>query len=367
MASLELRHSIWHLRWRDRRGKSRSMSTHLHTSKQNDLLAQKKLASFEADLRRGNPPTANLRLGSMFDDVVNDYRTNKKKSLKETSWRVEKNLRPWFGEMRVDRFAADDWREYVAYRQQTAKNATINRERAVLARAFSLAYQAGRIEAVPYIPRLKEAAPRSGFIDRKQLDALCRHLPEYLRAFVVFAWLTGWRLSEIRRLQWRHIDFAREEIRLDAGTTKNDDGRVFPMTEELRLLLGQLQAVTDANVAKRRLAVPGINVPRPEVPTLTPLVFHRPNGKPIGYLYHAWDRAAAAIGKPGLLFHDLRRSFVREQRLRGMSEGEIMKLTGHRTRAVFDRYTIINESDMQRLREIMDGVRTVRKEPKGGG
>src|SRR5260221_7347376 len=67
-------------------------------------------------------------------------------------------------------------------------------------------------------------------------------LQEDVQPIVRFAYLTGWRItSEVLPLQWRHIDFVGNEIRLDAGTTKNDDGRVFPMTRELRALLEDQQ------------------------------------------------------------------------------------------------------------------------------
>jgi len=48
---------------------------------------------------------------------------------------------------------------------------------------------------------------------------------------VTFAYVTGWRVdSEVLPLQWRHVDFGAGEIRLDPGTTKNGEGRMFPMT-----------------------------------------------------------------------------------------------------------------------------------------
>src|SRR4051794_29169446 len=51
-------------------------------------------------------------------------------------------------------------------------------------------------------------------------------------------YLTGWGTdSETLPLEWRNVDFTAGEVRLDPGTTKNKDGRVFPMTNELRVLL----------------------------------------------------------------------------------------------------------------------------------
>jgi integrase len=359
MASLELRdNGIWHIRWRDRRGKSRSQSTKIHTSPKNDLLAQKKLAAFELDLARGKNPYVMPRIGSLLDDVLNDYAINKRKSEITSKLRIEKHLRPWFGEMRADRLGADDWREYVVYRQShEAANATINLERASLIRAFHLAKQAGTLETVPYIPRLKNAAPRSGFINETQLEGLCRHLPEYLRPFVRFAFYTGWRLSEIRGLQWRHVDFESGEIRLDIGTTKSGDGRVFPMTSELRTLLESTAETATAHSVKAVTRIP--------VPTLTPFVFTRSSGKPIKIIYASWRKAVKAIGMPWLIFHDLRRSAVINMDQRGVPPRVAMSLVGHKTMQVWQNYRRISKADLDHARESLEGSQSVRKDKAG--
>ena len=58
------------------------------------------------------------------------------------------------------------------------------------------------------------------------------------------------------------------------------------------------------------------------------------------------NAAAAAIGRPGLLLHDLRRSGARALRRAGVAEDVIMKLGGWRTRSMFSRYNIVDESDL---------------------
>jgi integrase len=60
-----------------------------------------------------------------------------------------------------------------------------------------------------------------------QFESVVGHLPGPLRP-VEFAYVTGWRVAfEILPLEWRNVDLREGEVRLDPGTTKNGEGRVF--------------------------------------------------------------------------------------------------------------------------------------------
>lgn len=184
----------------------------------------------------------------------------------------------------------------------------------------------------PHIPMLEERNVRSGFFDDGQVAAVLRHLPLAVRPVVTFAYLTGWRIqSEVLPMQWRQVDRAGGRVRLDPGTTKNRDGRVFPFTDGLRALFDDLWAQHEALQKKNKIC---------------PHVFQR-NGRPIKSFRQAWADACEAAGCPGRIPHDLRRSAVRNMEQSGLSRSVAMKLTGHKTESVYRRYAITSEADLQ--------------------
>jgi len=74
-------------------------------------------------------------------------------------------------------------------------------------------------------------------------------------------------------------------------------------------------------------------------------VFHR-NGEPIRSYDVAWRSACERAGVPGRLVHDFRRSAVRNLERAGVSRSVARKITGHKTEAVYNRYAIVAESDL---------------------
>ena len=61
----------------------------------------------------------------------------------------------------------------------------------------------------------------------------------------------------------------------------------------------------------------------------------------------AFAKACTAAGLAGIWFHDQRRSFVTNARRRGVPESVVMRMSGHRTRSVFDRCNIVEEDDLR--------------------
>lgn len=352
MGELRRRGNIWWIRYY-RNGRRHEESSHSRKKTE----AERLLRLREGDVARGVPITpkvGRLRFEEAADDLITDYRVNGRRSLADVERRIKLHLDPFFGSRRMASLTTSHVRAYVDVRQAAgAASATINRELAALKRMFTLAISAGTLLHKPHIPMLKERNVRTGFFERDEFEAVHAQLPSALGPVATFAYLTGWRvMSEILPIRWRQIDRRVGTVRLDPGTTKNEDGRLFPYGD----LLPELADAIDAqwHYTKRIEQKRGI---------VCPWVFHR-DGRPIRSLHGAWRAACKVAGCPQRIPHDFRRTAVRNLVRAGVPEKVAMQLTGHKTRSVFDRYDIVNEADLQ------DAVRKLgaaRDDSRAGG
>ncbi len=283
-----------------------------------------------------------VRVGELLEDVITEYKINGRRSLSRVEDAIT-HLRDFFGPLRAHSVDTARVRDYVATRQAPRKtddgtelpgasNATINRELAALKRAYTLAVQGRKILTSPHIPMLVENNARQGFFERDQFEAVRHHLPPALQPAAAFAYITGWRRSEVFGLTWAQVDFAAGLVRLEPGTTKNRAGRMFPFTPELRALLDAQREHTTTISARLRRIVPH--------------VFHR-DGQPIKSFRRAWRTACAAAGVPGRIFHDFRRTAVRNLERAGVPRSVAMQMVGHKTEAIYRRYAIVNDADLR--------------------
>jgi integrase len=195
---------------------------------------------------------------------------------------------------------------------------------------FNLARQSTppKVNAVPYIAMLREDNIRTGFLESKQHDSLASETGKiglWMRAMFETGYTYGWRHEELLALLVRQVSLSAGTIRLEPGTTKNDQGREVSMTLPVRALLTQC-----------------VNGKGPN-----DHVFTREDGKPVRDFRGAWAKACDAAKVPGPLFHDLRRTAARNLRRAGVAEGVIMKIGGWKTRSVFERYAIVSQSDIR--------------------
>ena len=138
------------------------------------------------------------------------------------------------------------------------------------------------------------------------------------------AYYSGWRKQEILGLTWEEIDMAGGVIRLSPARSKTLVGRMLPISQPIAEALARRRARRD-----------------PE----SPLVFHR-DGIPVRRWRTAWRTACQSAGVPTRFLHDCRRTAARNLIRASVPERVAMLLTGHKSRAIFDRYNIIHEQEL---------------------
>jgi len=349
-----------HTRWIKYRAGGR---WHFETSGSPDKATAQKLL----DTRRGQrasgapvqPRLDRVTYAEAAAAVRTHYEVTGSRDLAEAELRLT-HLDAFFSGYRLAGITAASCEAYAGTRQgEGAANGTINRELAVLGRMLRLAHEHDRLARVPKIRKLTEAAPRAGFVELEQFEGIRRRLPVDLQAAVTIAFTYGWRRDEILTLQRRQLDLTAGTLCLDTGTTKNDDGREVDLTDELCALLGA--QVERVKALERQLGrvVPYLFPHLRGVRALNPAAQRRAAvlGEPIRDFRRAWATACRHAGVPGLLKHDLRRSAVRRMVNLGMPERVAMAMTGHKTRAVFDRYHIVSRGDRRAAVALLNGYK----------
>ncbi|HEV3112144.1 MAG TPA: site-specific integrase [Candidatus Binataceae bacterium] len=292
-----------------------------------------------------------------------DYSVNQRRSCA----RLENSLghlSAFFANALARDITTDRITQYIADRLDVgAAPASINRELACLKHALALAVDAEKVAHRVKIKLLQENNVRKGFFEPEQLEAIIQALPttrqhprdltrSELEPVLRTAYLSGWRLrSEVLTRRRDHVDLQAGWLRLDPGETKNGEGRNFPLIPELRAILeAQLEKTRDF---ERTAGV------------IVPWLFHH-DGKAIGSFRKTWIAACRAVGLPGKLLHDMRRSAVRAMERAGVSRSAAMAMVGHRTQSIYSRYAIADSTMLQEAGEKLAVAQTEQKRHRSG-
>jgi integrase len=210
-----------------------------------------------------------------------------------------------------------------------------------------LAYKQSKLLRLPMLDKLKEAKPRQGFFEAEQYAAVRARLRPDLQVVNDLAYTFGWRMqSEVLALERRQLDLEAGTLRLEPGETKNNDARPIYLTPDLIASL-RAQVVRVEALEKKLGRI---------IPALFPHLAGAHKGKPIRDFRKAWKSACKVAGVAGRLRHDFRRTAVRNMVNAGVVERVAMTVTGHKTRAVFDRYHIVSPGDLQDVARKLAGM-----------
>lgn len=327
------RGKVWYIRFcfRDREYRESSKSEDRKVAKA--LFEQRRREIEEG--RFGGPKAERTKFDDLEKLILRDYDVNGRKSVKSLADRIA-SLRQTFGNVRAVDVTYASLDEYVdKRRREGAKPATIRYELVVFGRMFTLGIKAKMLVSKPLLPTIKVENARTGFFDADEIVRVLKHLPEDLRPAIEFAYVTGWRVGEIRKLAWtKHVDVEGLALRLEAEEVKNDKAKTFPFHAHpnlARLIALQVERVHSLQVRLGKVI---------------PWLFPRADGRQLGQFHKQWTAACRAAGVPGRVPHDLRRTAVRNLIRAGVNEKVAMALAGFKTRNVFDRYNIISEADL---------------------
>ncbi|WP_243337508.1 tyrosine-type recombinase/integrase [Anaeromyxobacter soli] len=223
---------------------------------------------------------------------------------------------------------------YHTRRKSPPSPASLDREIAQLKRMCSYGVECGLLQTNPVarVKLLNKPNVRRTIIDEAEFATLVAAADPELRPILIVAYDTGMRKGEILNLRWSQIDLRIGAIRLAAEDTKTNFARTVYLTNRV---------IDELKKQPRHIGTDHVFV-NPETCTRWEdarklFVRARRNAN----LAHVW-------------FHDLRRSFVTNARRRGVAESVVMRMSGHRTRNVFDRYNIVEDEDVRNAVKVIE-------------
>jgi integrase len=304
---------------------------------EDEKLARRKLQRLRRQADRGElllPEVRRVTVSELLNDLLTHLEVRRAASRGKVASHV-KELRKTFGAWHAHQLETAAVERYQKARLAAGRApATVNRECEALRQAFNLAARRtpAKVRAVPHIPLLKVENARQGFLSSTDVKKLLAGLVDPdVRDFVEWFWWTGMRPNEIRQLTWEMYDRETAALTLAPHAEKARKGRVIPVVGPL------------AEIMKRRLARRALGCE---------LIFHRTSkGKyrvPVKDFRLQWKAALKKAGlSKKLLPYDLRRTALRNMIRSGVDFTVAMKISGHRTRATFDRYNIVSQDDLE--------------------
>ena len=283
--------------------------------------------------------TRRIKFDDLVTDLKDDYTLRGLRTWNRREFCLAR-LKPVFGGMLVSGITTERLKAYVTKRLgEKAAAATINRELDCLKRMMVLGSRCNppKVSTVPHFPRLAENNVREGFLEHDEFLSVRGAAADYMKVPITIAYYTGMRMREIislKGLKWEQVTLSDESgcIRLTSSQTKAKKARVVYLTGDF------LKVMLKAKELRDRF--------HPSCP----YVCHR-EGQSFDNLRQGWLSACKRVGLKGKTFHDLRRTGVRNLIRAGVPETVAMKISGHKTRSVFDRYNVTSEEDLKQAAE----------------
>ncbi len=281
-----------------------------------------------------------------FWELANWYLTlpvaKKKRSFDKDEQR-SKLLKDYFGLMNarkikpamIETFQHEMLTKPLEGKTKTFKPATVNRMLALMKRIYNLAIREDLVEKNPCfkVALLPENNKRDRVIAQDGYQALIKHLPKHAADIVTTAYHTGMRVGEITGLTWDRVNMKEGFIDLGYGDTKTSEPRRIYFNDALKAMFTERSKV-------RRIDHQFVFTYR---------------GKRITSIRHSFLDACKAASIRDFRVHDLRHTFNTNMRKAGVDRSVIMKITGHKTTVMFERYNTVDAEDARSAMNRFEG------------
>jgi len=296
-----------------------------------------------------------IRYEDMRQILIDNYREKKIGKLVEEKqedgtvkvYPHKRNLKvldEFFAGMRLDQIDTDVLRAFRKKRrdEDMIDDPTINRNLSILRRMMNLTIQERKLQfAKPYFPMVSEAGRvRKGFVTPEQFDKLMSEMPNHLKPYAPFLYEDVSRTTAAKDIRWSWVDLKEGIIEIPEEITKTGAPQTLPLSDALTSMLKKHFRQDDAPVFDTTNF-------RKEFQHACVAVGFGKITKMVSPKGYKWEKYK------GVTPHDFRRSGIRNMVRAGVPEKVAMSISGHKTRAVFDRYNITSTDDVK------DAIKTV--------
>jgi integrase len=285
-----------------------------------------------------------LRINSLIDNYIVHYKhergMNGAQPLPDWIKTVIKELRKHFGHIPAEKIKPLHIKHYInlklgSYNPKKKKEikapGTIEKNLQYLNTVYNQAWKNNLVavralKVVRHRTRLR-CNIREGFMEYHHFEDIYDNLPNPLKLPFKICYLYGLRKNECLQIEWKDLNLKKGAIRIP--DTKTRVPRTIYVSEEIKK---ELQEHAEDNGHSRYVFTKSKNS---SVPIYS------------NFLYKHFRIALERCGyKNRFIWHDTRRSAIRDMVRSGLPESVVMKISGHKSRSVFERYNITSEADL---------------------
>jgi len=313
----------WYIDYHEDGNRVREVARNAQSKAEAVLYLKEKVS--EAFARVSSPHVKRqITFAELGETYLQNYAKSNKKSWKDDEYRIEANLKPFFGDKLLKDITPLIIENYRTERLASpVTKSTVNREITIMKRMFNLAIDWNFADVNPVL-KVKlfseKDTQKQRILSEEEETKLLAVCIDYLNPIIVTALNTGMRRGEILNLNWKQVDLNKRQIRVEQ--TKSGKTRIIPINDDLlQALLIEKESSGDSEYV----------FPNPKT------------GRPYVDVKKKFKEACGKVGIKDLRFHDLRHTFATRLLASGVDIVTVRDLLGHFSVRITQRYTHSNQ------------------------